>query len=106
MNVINRASIIFKEGQSVDFDYSITHYVIIDDTIAVRVSIPSGEPNFDQNIYCYNSKGQLLWQINYDKYTKGFAYVALDKKEGKYLATNFQGKQMLIEPKSGKTLKE
>ncbi len=57
-----------KEDVLISFEYNIITFLQLNNKIIIVVDIPKNKSDHNQNVYCINTSGDKLWQLEYQEY--------------------------------------
>ncbi|ERJ06206.1 hypothetical protein HLRTI_001685 [Halorhabdus tiamatea SARL4B] len=94
-----------KIGQEThEFDENIDDHAVINDIVAVILSVPNDEVN-NRNIIGFGTDGSRQWRVE-SLYSgdDDIPYVYIDTKDGKLIADTWTGVRVTIEPNTGEII--
>lgn len=105
MKILFDKNIVYRDDKKIkEFEFPIYQIVVFDRAIVVLLDRDYYKVN-NENVFCINYDGNLLWQVPIFEYLdKRSPFVEL-KKEGENIKLfNWSGEFVLIEPTTGKII--
>src|ERR1700733_8519438 len=105
---IESGSLIFKNGESVDFEYPVKKTVQIDDAIIVVTDASKDKAHY-QNVFAFKTSGDFLWRINdmslfYDGPWCAWIGVTINK-DGELVLFNWCDTAVVVNPTTGEVVR-
>jgi hypothetical protein len=101
-------SLIFANGECVDFEYPVKETVQIDNVIIVITNPPNDKAHY-QNVFAFKTSGDFLWRINdvslfYDG--PSCAWVGAEiNKDGELVLFNWCDTAVIVNPITGEVVR-
>lgn len=101
--------ILLKEKQlkkRVKFPYDVAQVLDFSNVFVVRIESPL-KSRFNENVYGVSYDGKILWQVGPRKYVyEDSPYTGMIKEDEKVKLFNWDGTELLVNPMTGRVLKE
>lgn len=100
-------NIVIFNQKKVGFQYDIMQLAIDNENVFILLKVPFNNQEFGydeyHNVYCYNLKGDKIWQIGKraKEMDDDIVFVMINIKNDKLYATDFLGRRFLINKLTG-----
>lgn len=101
---IENGKLLFVDGKTVSFDYSIQQELNFPGVIVVLLNIPTGEI-FNENVFGVSFDGEVLWQVAPQRYLGDDSpYTGMNYEDGKAGLYNWDSTLYVVEPMTGELI--
>jgi len=101
---IENGKLLFADGKTVSFDYSIQQELNFPGVIVVLLNIPTGEI-FNENVFGVSFDGEVLWQVAPQRYLGDDSpYTGMNYEDGKAGLYNWDSTLYVVEPMTGELI--
>lgn len=100
-------NIVIFNQKKVEFQYDIMQLAIENENVFILLKIPfkNQELGYDEfhNVYCYNLKGNKIWQIGKraKEIDDDIVFIMINIKDDKLYANDFLGRRFLVDKLNG-----
>ena len=96
--------------RKIKLPYFLKQVLYLNDRIIYRLLVNTFEYKNNENIYCIDNEGKLLWQVeskdNFPNPIHPYTGIRLDEKTGELWAYNWNGFDCQLDIETGKVLKQ